>query len=46
MWFPQINTSEGNYVLGEIINSNKSNVQNEALQKYTQNPEFIFLNIL
>ena len=33
-----------NYVLGEIINSTKSNVQTEDLQKYTQNPKFIFSN--
>ena len=33
-----------NYVLCEIINHTKSNVQTEDLQKYTQNPEFIFLN--
>ena len=33
-----------NYVLGKIINSTKSNVQTEDLQRYTQNPEFIFSN--
>ncbi|MBQ6143675.1 MAG: hypothetical protein IJI84_04265 [Clostridia bacterium] len=33
-----------NYVLGKIIDYTKSNVQTEDLQKYTQNPEFIFLN--
>ena len=33
-----------NYVLGEIINRTKSNMQNENLKKYIQNPEFIFSN--
>ena len=40
---PLIHQKE-NYVLGEIINSTKSNVQTEDLQKYTQNPKFIFSN--
>ena len=34
-----------NYVLSKIINHTKSNVQAEDLQKYTQNPKFIFSNI-
>ena len=33
-----------NYVLREIINQTKSNMQIEDLQKYTQNPEFVFSN--
>lgn len=33
-----------NYVLGEIINHTKSNMRTEDLDKYIQNPEFIFLN--
>ena len=33
-----------NYILSEIINSTKSNVQTEDLQKYIQNPEFVFSN--
>ena len=31
-----------NYVLGEIINHTESSIQTEDLQKYTQNPKFIF----
>lgn len=33
-----------NYILSEIINSTKSIVQTEDLQKYIQNPEFVFSN--
>ena len=33
-----------NYVLGEIINHTKSNMRTEDLDKYIQNPGFIFLN--
>lgn len=41
---PLIHQKE-NYVLGEIINHTKSNVQTDDLQKYIQNPEFIFSNV-
>ena len=40
---PLINKKE-NYVLRKIINSTKSNMQAEDLDKYIQNPEFIFSN--
>ena len=40
---PLINQKE-NYVLIEIINQTKTNIKNENLRKYIQNPEFIFSN--
>lgn len=40
---PLIHQKE-NYVLGKIINRTKSNMQTEDLDKYIQNPEFIFSN--
>ncbi len=41
---PLINQKE-NYVLIEIINQTKTNIKNENLRKYIQNPEFIFSNV-
>lgn len=41
---PLIHQKE-NYVLVKIINRIKTNINNEDLKKYTQNPEFIFSNV-
>lgn len=41
---PLIHQKE-DYVLRKIIDHTKSNIQIEDLQKYTQNPEFIFSNV-